>query len=94
MAKNHMKADPTRTTLIRRAFEAEIKRRISKLKAKVRHALIEEDVFGFKIGKISKLKLNQRFAFETDPQKVKLSKSGLRSRSMRVSLKSQEALIR
>jgi len=73
---NHMKIDPSRTALIRQAFEAEIKRRTRELKSAVWKAIVVDDVFGLRLGHGSHimkggLKLNQTYAFETNPDKVK-----------------------
>ena len=52
--------DPSRTAMLRRAFEAEIYRRFRELKGKVNGALVSGDPFGLRVN----------FTFTTNPQKV------------------------
>ncbi len=67
---NPVRMDPTRTTMIRRAFEAEIKRRFKKLIAAVWKFLDEEDELGLKIF-TTRITLHQRdFQFRTDAGKL------------------------
>jgi very-short-patch-repair endonuclease/endogenous inhibitor of DNA gyrase (YacG/DUF329 family) len=40
------RADPTRTTVLRQAFEREMRRRFNKLKAAIRTAIVDRDCFG------------------------------------------------
>lgn len=43
-----LRADPTRTTTLRRRFETEMRKRFNRLKAKIKHLLVVEDVFGLR----------------------------------------------
>jgi SPP1 gp7 family putative phage head morphogenesis protein len=60
MADN--RTDPTKTTLIRRRFEAEAYKRFRRVKGRINDVVIKQDGFG--------LKLNQRFAFERTDKKI------------------------
>ena len=46
--KNPLKADPSRTTLLRRAFEADMHRRFNALRRAISNLIITEDVFGIR----------------------------------------------
>jgi len=69
--------DPTRTTLIRRAFIADMKRRFAWLKKEITRLVVELDVFGLAPPRILKLEAItanlevQAWRFRTDPEKVK-----------------------
>lgn len=67
---NPLKADPTRTTPIRRRFEAELGRRFSSLTTALHTLLVREDALG--------LVANQRWAFETNERKLRSFRSWLR----------------
>ena len=77
---NRLKADPTRTTLIRRRFIAEMNRRFKKLKAALREFMQELDALGLKERKlgISILAQPREFEFRTDPEKLKAFNEWLR----------------
>jgi len=71
---NQLRKDPTRTTLIRRSFEAQIKRRFARIKKLVRDLIVVDDVFGME--ESTRLELNQNaqkgeWRFLTDAAKVK-----------------------
>lgn len=46
--KNPLRTDPTRTTMLRRKFVAEMDRRFNRLKAEIVKLIVEEDAFGLK----------------------------------------------
>lgn len=69
-AKNPLKQDPTRTTLLRKQFIVELRKRIRELRKKVRALIVEEDAFGLQ-PRPNPFALNMRFAFETTDAKVK-----------------------
>lgn len=56
--------DPTRTFLLRKKFEIEIVRRFRRLIKIIKIAVVDDDVFGLKA------KVNQRFAFKKDADKL------------------------
>ena len=63
--------DPTRTTLLRRQFERDIRKRINAVKKAIVTLIVDEDAFGLEEG--SPFIFNaerQRFRFNTNPQKV------------------------
>mgnify|MGYP006969497802 FL=1 len=71
---NTLRMDPTRTTILRRQFMGEANRRFRELKGKVYKLIVTEDAFGLRLGSFlrpSTFSINQRFAFETDPNKMK-----------------------
>jgi len=80
VAGNPLKADPTRTTTLRRMFERELSRRYLKLKSKIIQLLVFEDAFGLRqrvtpfspyIGNDgAALQINTRWSYHTDSQKV------------------------
>ena len=75
--RNPLRGDPTRTAGIRRAFVAEMTRRIKSMKRLITDLIVTEDAFGFRLKTKSPnpLSLQQRFAFETDASKVKSYKA-------------------
>jgi SPP1 gp7 family putative phage head morphogenesis protein len=109
MARNRPpKRDPTRTTDIRRRFEAEAVRRFQRLKSLIREALIELDVLGLR-GRSAKEGINAAmfraafardqvglsegaFAFERDPQKVRSFMAWLRAAERKEVLGIQEGV--
>jgi hypothetical protein len=44
---NPLKADPTRTTTLRRVFQTEISKRFARLRRKIIELVVEEDAFGW-----------------------------------------------
>lgn len=60
------KTDPTKTRLLRRRFEADVRKRMNLLKKKLRNLIAEENAFG--LGK--QFAQNTRFAFQTDTEKL------------------------
>jgi len=70
---NPLKADPTRTTTLRRRFEIDLRRRFSRLRKLLTALIVEEDALGIKprtknpfIGNVE----NQRWRFHATQQKV------------------------
>lgn len=79
---NPLRLDPTRTTLIRKRFEAELMRRLDKLKRAIRQLVVEEDAFGLVRGvQFNELAVNQRWRFHTSPQKVDAFQGWLRTKA-------------
>ncbi len=66
---NPLKADPTRTTGLRRLFSAEVTRRFASLRRKVVALVVDEDVFGLS-NKPLQLVVNQRWKFNTTSEKL------------------------
>lgn len=63
------RGDPTRTLTLRKKYESELYKRFRKLKGDVRKSIVTNDVFGL----VTNQPLNTRqFAFERDPEKVRL----------------------
>jgi len=63
--------DPSRTTLIRRRFVADMKRRFKKLSRAIEKLIVTDDVFGFTEKKPLQFLLEKRaWVFQTDAQKV------------------------
>jgi len=71
MAVNPLRLDPTRTTLLRRKFENDLKRRFRKLKKLVWDLIVVEDAFGLRQDNSLNITVNTRWQFATDPQKQK-----------------------
>ena len=72
---NALRTDPTRTSLIRRRFQAEMMRRVKKLIAALREFLIEKDALGLKQKKLGFAILaeeagHREFEFRTDAEKL------------------------
>ena len=65
---NTLRIDPTRTTLIRRKFVADMRRRFKALSRDIQILVVEEDAFGLK--GISILQSNQIWRFRTNTQKL------------------------
>jgi SPP1 gp7 family putative phage head morphogenesis protein len=63
-----LRFDPTRTTLIRQRYAAELVRRLNLLKIDINRLLIEEDVFGYKAGDTPAL--HTRWIFQTVANKI------------------------
>lgn len=65
---NPLRLDPTRTTMIRRRFETDMKRRFDKFKRALWSLIVEEDAFGLTPRK--PLVLHQRYAALMTPQQL------------------------
>ena len=65
---NPLRLDPTRTTMIRRRFETDMKRRFDKFKRALWSLVVEEDAFGLTPRK--PLVLHQRYAALMTPQQL------------------------
>jgi SPP1 gp7 family putative phage head morphogenesis protein len=72
-----LQVDPTRTTMLRRKFSADVRRRFVRLLNAIYELVVEEDAFGLK--ERQPLKFNQRFAFLTSPKKVEAFRIWLQS---------------
>lgn len=62
------RTDPTQTGVIRRGYARELGRRLTALAREVRHLLMVEQALG--PPRSGRLQLNQRWAFDSDPQKI------------------------
>jgi len=79
---NQLKYDPTRTTMLRRHFEIEMRRRFRQLSKLVVELVDTLDIFGIKDKKEDRISSifnigKGEWRFETDPQKVELFKRWL-----------------
>lgn len=72
LVRNALRTDPTRTSLIRRRFQAEMMKRIKKLIAALRDFLVEKDALALKEKKlgIAMLAREREFEFRTDAEKL------------------------
>lgn len=68
--------DPTRTTLLRRRFEQEVKKRWRLLIAKVKHLVGDQDAFGLDLPRPV---ANTMFSYDTSEGKLKRFRSWLRN---------------
>lgn len=68
MMPNQLKYDPTRTTLLRRKFMADMTRRFKKLGRAIQVLVVDDDAFGLEGPAI--LQVKQVWRFRTDAQKV------------------------
>jgi len=77
--KNHLRTDPTRTSFIRRRFEADTIRGFKQLKGAIERLIVVEDAFGLKKNRsdIQLTLFNQRFASLSQSQKVAAFKQWL-----------------
>ncbi len=66
---NPLKADPTRTTGLRRMFSAEVTRRFASLRKKVVALIVSEDAFGLSAKSLG-LVVNNRWEFNTTSEKL------------------------
>lgn len=66
---NPLRFDPSRTTALRRAFGADMLRRISALKSAIYQLIVVEDAFGHRPPQ--RFTVNTRFKFLTDDEKLK-----------------------
>ena len=71
--RNPLRFDPTRTTVLRRAFENDIKRRLRKLRQAIFKLIVTEDALGLKprFNPFNRFAANTRWAFLTNPEKLK-----------------------
>ena len=69
--KNPLRADPTRTTGLRRQFEREMKRRFGALKKDIQKLIVEEDAFNLNPKKPLVIMQAKEWAFQTSEQKIK-----------------------
>ncbi len=73
--------DPTRTTLLRRAYEGEMKRRFRWLSKQIWQFVVEWDVFGLDESLPFSINVErQAFRFHTDAQKIQAFRSWLQER--------------
>jgi len=66
---NQLKRDPTRTTLLRRKFMADMTRRFKKLSKAIKVLVVDVDCFGLE--KLVVLQVRQAWRFQSSAQKVK-----------------------
>lgn len=72
MARDPLKADPSRTGMEVRRFEKEILRRTSAIEKALWELIYKEDAFGLKPeNRVNSIVANTRFAFDTNPRKIK-----------------------
>lgn len=75
---NPLKLDPTRTTLLRRKFMAEMRRRFNKVYAEIVDLLVMKDAFGLVEQKIVVLNATpKQWKYQTNPQKISSFKQWL-----------------
>lgn len=70
--------DPSRTGILRRALEREIKRRFTKLKLEIVKLFTVEDAFGYKVKIATAPVRNARWAMEEDDEQVKQFRQWIR----------------
>lgn len=70
--------DPTRTTLLRRAFLREMRKRFLGVSKQIRKFLVEDDELGLVERKSPLILMQQQYAFATDPQKLKAFQTWLK----------------
>ena len=69
--KNPLKLDPTRTTLLRRKFMAEMRRRFNKVYAEIVDLLVDKDAFGLVEQKPVILNaVSKQWQYQSNPQKI------------------------
>ena len=73
--KNHLRLDPTRTTMLRKKFMADMTRRFRKLSKAIQVLVVDDDVFGLEGPAV--LQVRQVWRFRTDAQKVKAYRTWL-----------------
>ena len=66
---NQLKRDPTRTTMLRRKFMADMTRRFKRLSKAIQVLVVDDDAFGLEGPAV--LQVRQAWRFRTDAQKVK-----------------------
>ena len=78
---NHLRLDPTRTTLLRRRFVADMTRRFKKVSAAIQKLVVADDVFGIKVRQLPAgfitMQEKQAWRFLTDASKVKAYRAWL-----------------
>jgi len=72
---NQLKRDPTRTTMLRKRFMADMTRRFKELSRAIQILVVEDDVFGLEGPTI--LQVRQAWRFRTDANKVKAYRAWL-----------------
>jgi len=72
---NQLKRDPTRTTMLRRKFMADMTRRFKRLSKAIQILVVDDDAFGLEGPAI--LQVRQVWRFKTDAQKVKAYRTWL-----------------
>ncbi len=82
---NQLKIDPTRTTMLRRKFVADMTRRFTKLRRAIQELVVDDDAFGLATGDSFLTLTNQQVAkqawrFRTNSQKVKEYRNWLKQR--------------
>jgi len=80
MKKNPLKLDPTRTSLLRRKFMIEMRRRFNKVYAGIVDLIVDKDAFGLVRQKIVTLNVvPQQWQYQTNPQKLNSFKTWLQN---------------
>ena len=79
--RNPLRADPTRTTLLRKQFLADITRRLKSVVREAERLIVEDDVFGLKKIKPKSIKTlaYQEFRFLSNPAKIEAFRKWLKS---------------
>jgi len=72
---NQLKIDPTRTTMLRKKFMADMTRRFKKVSKAIQTLVVDDDVFGLEGPAI--LQVRQAWRFRTNAQKVKAYRAWL-----------------
>lgn len=76
----HTRSDPTRTTMLRRQFAAEMRRRFAAISRAIREIVIDLDVFGLEPGQPFIFNVErQEWRFQTDEQKTRSFRRWLQS---------------
>jgi len=75
MMTNILRRDPTRTTMLRKKFMADMTRRFKKLSKAIQVLVVDDDVFGLEGPAI--LQARQAWRFRTDAKKVKAFRAWL-----------------
>lgn len=81
-APNPLRIDPTRTAGLRRAFMAAVRRKFRKLAVEVVKLIRDEDALGLlptKSFSFNSIAANNRWKYQSDPEKVKAFKAWLKS---------------
>lgn len=71
MAKNQLRIDPSRTTMLRRKFVTEMNKRFREIKRLIKQFLVTDDELGLKPRTPGLEGLQRTYAFATNPQKTK-----------------------
>jgi SPP1 gp7 family putative phage head morphogenesis protein len=80
MARNPLRADPTRTTLLRRRFLADMSRRFDSLKRAIVDLIDKQDALGLKA---TDFVFNARWKFRTSDEKVAAFREWLKQETVR-----------